>query len=100
MPKQFLLNPDGSVPSGTNLDLLREQGIPLVRPTPVPNAPGMVAVEQEPRQGADGVWLQVWTLEPAPQPQPQPEPPADPLAVLSADEKAALVALLQERTAP
>jgi hypothetical protein len=65
MPKQFLLNPDGSVPAGTNLQAILDAGIPLVLPTPLPREPGMVAVEQEPQQDADGVWRQVWVLEPA-----------------------------------
>ena len=64
MPKQFLLNSDGSIPPNVNVDLLAAQNIPLVLPTPVPRVPGMVAVEQEPQQDADGVWRQVWVLEP------------------------------------
>lgn len=64
MPKQFLLNSDGSVPENVDVALLQEAGIPLVLPTPVPRVPGMVAVEQEPQQDADGVWRQVWVLEP------------------------------------
>jgi hypothetical protein len=65
MPKQLLLNPDGSVPAGTNLQAILDAGIPLVLPTPMPREPGMVAVEQEPQQDIDGVWRQVWVLEPA-----------------------------------
>jgi hypothetical protein len=65
MPKQFLLNPDGRVPAGTNLQAILDAGIPLVLPTPLPREPGMVAVEQEPQPDADGVWRQVWVLEPA-----------------------------------
>jgi hypothetical protein len=65
MPKQLLLNPDGSVPAGTNLQAILDAGIPLVLPTPMPREPGMVAVEQEPQQDVDGVWRQVWVLEPA-----------------------------------
>lgn len=78
MPRQFLLNPDGSLPAGANVDALAAEGIPLVLPTPVPREPGMVAVEQEPEQGPDGVWRQVWTLEPAPAPEPEPEPEPEP----------------------
>lgn len=72
MPRQFLLNPDGSLPAGVDVAVLEAEGIPLVLPTPVPHLYGMVAVEQEPEQGPDGVWRQVWTLEPAP-PEPEPE---------------------------
>jgi hypothetical protein len=93
MPKQFLLNPDGSIPANANVELLQAEGIPLVMPTPIPRKPGMVAVEQEPQQDADGVWRQVWTLEPAPEPEPQPEQ-QDPLAALTDEQKAALLALL------
>jgi hypothetical protein len=69
MPKQFLLNPDGSVPANANVELLTAAGIPLVMPTPMPREGGMVAVEQDPQQDADGVWRQVWVLEVAPEPQ-------------------------------
>lgn len=65
MPKQFLLNPDGSIPANINLQALQEAGVPLVLPTPMPRTPGMVAIEQEPHQDADGVWRQVWVEEPA-----------------------------------
>lgn len=94
MPKQFLLNADGSIPENANLELLQEAGIPLVLPTPIPRAAGMVAVEQEPQQDADGVWRQVWALEPAPEPEAVDQP-ADPLAALTDEQKAALLALLQ-----
>jgi hypothetical protein len=93
MPKQFLLNDDGSIPENVNLDLLQEAGIPLVLSTPIPRESGMVAVEQEPQQDADGVWRQVWALEPAPEPEPV-EKPADPLAALTNEQKQALLALL------
>ena len=65
MPKQYLLNPDGSVPANVNLQALQEAGIPLVLPTPMPRTPGMVAVEQEPQQDANGIWRQVWIEETA-----------------------------------
>jgi hypothetical protein len=68
MPKQFLLNADGSTPANVNVEVLQAAGIPLVLPTPMPRQGGMVAVEQEP-QIIDGVWKQVWTLEPAPKPE-------------------------------
>ena len=66
MPKQFLLNPDGSIPANVNVQALEDAGIPLVMPTPMPRESGMVAVEQEPQQ-VDGIWQQVWSLEPAPE---------------------------------
>lgn len=69
MPKQFLLNPDGSIPEGVDLALLEAAGIPLVLPVEMPREPGMVAVEQEPQQGADGVWRQTWALQPEPEPE-------------------------------
>ena len=65
MPKQYLLNPDGSIPANINLQALQEAGVPLVLPTPMPRTPGMVAVEREP-QLIDGIWRQVWLEEPAP----------------------------------
>ena len=93
MVKQFLLNSDGSVPFGTDLAKLEAEGIPLVWPAPVPRQSGMVAVEKDPQQDADGVWRQVWVLEPAPEPEPVPEP-IDPLASLTPEQKSALLALL------
>lgn len=96
MPKQFLLNTDGTIPPNINVELLQAEGIHLVLPTPMPRESGMVAVEQEPQQDADGVWRQVWTLEPAPEPEPQPEQAADPLANLTNEQKSALLALLQQ----
>ena len=70
MIKQFLLNPDGSLPNNTNLEVLQQEGVLLVLPTPVPRESGMVAVEQEP-QLIDGVWKQVWKLEPIPEEIPE-----------------------------
>jgi hypothetical protein len=64
MPKQFLLNPDGSIPANTNIDLLKIEGIPLVMPTPMPRESGMIAVEQDPQQDSNGLWHQIWVLEP------------------------------------
>jgi hypothetical protein len=63
MPKQFLLNSDGSIPNNANVELLQVLGIPLVMPTPMPRESGMVAVEKEPKL-RDGVWTQVWELVP------------------------------------
>lgn len=65
MVKQFLLNPDGSIPEGVNLQMLEAAGIPLVMPTPMPRTLGMVAVERDPVQ-IDGVWFQMWDEQPAP----------------------------------
>lgn len=73
MPKQFLLNSDGSIPANTNVELLEAEGIPLVLPTPRWRpAEGMVLEEAEPRQ-IDGVWKQTWVEVPAPEPEQQPE---------------------------
>lgn len=68
MPKQFLLNLDGSIPQSVDIGLLLAEGIPLVLPTPMPRESGMIAVEQDPQQDANGVWRQVWTLEAIPDP--------------------------------
>lgn len=65
MHKQFLLNPDGSIPEGVDVALLESLGIPLVLPTPIPNEPGLTAIEQEPVQDAEGVWHQVWLMVPS-----------------------------------
>ena len=92
MPKQFLLNPDGSIPANTDLELLKAEGIPLVMPTPMPRDTGMIAVEQEPEQDENGVWRQKWALEPAPEPDPQPV--QNPLDSLTEEQKQALLALL------
>lgn len=96
MPRQFLLNADGTIPANINVELLQAEGIPLVLPTPMPRESGMVAVEQEPEQDADGVWRQIWTLEPAPEPDVQLEQPPDPLFNLTYEQKSALLALLQQ----
>jgi hypothetical protein len=66
MIKQFLLNPDGSIPENVNIELLKQQGIPLVIPTPVPRQSGMIAIEQEPEL-IGGVLKQSWKLIDAPQ---------------------------------
>mgnify|MGYP006270650189 CR=1 FL=1 len=64
MPKQFLINSDGSIPDGVNIAALEQAGIPLVMPTEIPIESGMVAVEQEPQQDSEGLWRQVWVLQP------------------------------------
>jgi hypothetical protein len=71
MVKQFLLNKDGSMPE--NLQALIDAGVLLVMPTEMPRQSGMVAVEQEPQQ-VDGVWRQVWVLEPVPEALENNEP--------------------------
>lgn len=92
MRKQFLLNPDGSIPQNVNVAALEEAGIPLVIPTEMPRSSGMIAVEQDPQQDEHGVWRQVWTLEPAPEPiAPEPE---DLLGNLTIEQKEVLIALL------
>lgn len=93
MIKQFLLNADGTAPVGIDLARLIAEGIPLVLPTKRPVQPDMVAMEQDPQLGADGVWRQVWTLEPAPPAEPVPEQ-LDLLAGLTDEQKGALIALL------
>lgn len=92
MRKQFLLNPDGSIPQNVNLAALEEAGIPLVIPTEMPRSSGMIAVEQDPQQDEHGVWRQVWTLEPAP--EPIASEPEDQLGNLTIEQKEVLIALL------
>jgi hypothetical protein len=62
MIKQFLLNPDGSIPNNINIEVLQQEGIKIVMPTPVPRESGMVAIEQEPIL-INGTWHQSWKLE-------------------------------------
>lgn len=72
MIKQFLLNQDWSVPPHVDVELLKQQGIPLVVPTPMPRESGMEAYEDEP-QMVDGILHQVWKLRPIEQPAQLPE---------------------------
>lgn len=68
--KQFLLNPDGTIPDGTDVAALKRAGIRLVLPTPRWRpAPGMMLVEAEPEM-RDGAMRQTWVEVPI--------PPADP----------------------
>jgi hypothetical protein len=92
--KQFLLNPDGSIPRGVDIELLKSENIPLVIPTPVPYEYGMVAVEQDPKPDEHEVLRQVWKLEPVPV-EETVENTIDPLQSLTPEQKAALLALLQ-----
>lgn len=73
MIKQFLLNPDGSVPDGTDVALLEAEGVPLVLPTArwTP-APGYMLEEREPVEDAQGVWRQTWVEVLMPEPTPVP----------------------------
>ena len=74
---QFLLNPDGSLPVGANIEALKRAGIPLVLPTPRWRpAPGMMLVEVEPEM-RDGALRQTWREVPAPPPAPPDEPASE-----------------------
>lgn len=97
MPKQFLLNPDGSIPANSNVELLEADGILFVMPAPIPRESGMVAVEQEPQQDSGGVWRQVWRLEPCS--LPANDQNIDAFATLTEDQKSALMAILQQTKA-
>lgn len=77
MVKQFLLNPDGTIPEGVDAALLEAEGIPLVVPTePWAPATGFMLEEREPEQDADGIWRQVWVEVPIPPAAPR-EPQID-----------------------
>jgi hypothetical protein len=74
MIRQFLLLPDGSVPKGADIDVIRAAGIPIVMPTErgVPSE-GMMFVEAEPVEDSNGVLRQTWIEVPAPVPEPVQE---------------------------
>jgi hypothetical protein len=76
--KQFLLNPDGSLPEGANIEALKRAGIPLVLPTPRWRpAPGMMLIEAEPEM-RDGVMRQTWReIEIPPAPPAADEEPTE-----------------------
>jgi len=75
MPRQFLLNPDGSVPLGVDVAVLHAQGIPLVLPSqPQAPAKGMCLIEGDP-QVLNGVWHQVWVEVPIPSAQAESTQP-------------------------
>jgi hypothetical protein len=75
--KQFLLNPDGSLPADANIEALKRAGIPLVLPTPRWRpAPGMMLVEAAPEM-RDGAMRQTWREAPAPPPPPPDEPASE-----------------------
>lgn len=64
--RQFLLNPDGSLPADANIEALKRAGIPLVLPTPRWRpAPGIMLVEVEPEM-RDGALRQAWKEVPIP----------------------------------
>lgn len=64
--KQFLLNPDGTIPANTNVTALQAAGVRLVMPTTPPVAsPGMMVQDTEPEL-VNGIWHQRWTEVPAP----------------------------------
>ena len=71
--KQFLLNPDGSIPPGVDVAVLEAEGITMVLPTPRPEpTPGYDLAESEP-VFEDGMWRQVWIeVERAPYVEPVP----------------------------
>jgi hypothetical protein len=72
--KQFLLNPDGSVPPGVDVSVLEAEGIVMVLPTPRHDpAPGYDLAESDPVFD-NGVWRQVWAEVALPPPQPVPVP--------------------------
>lgn len=99
MVRQFLLNPDGSTPAGTDLDVIHAAGIPIVVPTPQWEPPsGFVLEERDPEPDENGVLRQVWVEVPAPEPEllPEPAPAEDPLAALTPEQKQALIALLSQ----
>ncbi len=76
--QQFLLNPDGTIPQGTDVAALEAAGVLFVVPTP-PHTPsaGMELYEGHPSQDVEGIWRQVW-LE-----RPIISPPATPPDVVS-----------------
>lgn len=97
MPKQFLLNVDGSIPENTNIEVLISANIPLVVPTPMPVQVGKLAIECDPECDQNGVWRQVWKLEDvltAPQIEEQV---VDPLTSLTVEQKLALISLLDSK---
>lgn len=77
MPRQFLINADGTLPpicTATFLAFLEAEGIPLVVPTPIwTPAEGYMLVEADPTQDANGVWHQTWIEVLVPPPPPPPE---------------------------
>lgn len=97
---QFLLNPDGSVPGGVDLQILINNNIKLVIPQEPPRQWGYRAQELPAQLGADGRYYQQWHLvvheEPsADVPQDVTQMLIDTLQSMPADTRAALLAALQ-----
>ena len=64
--KQFLLNPNGTLPAGVDAAALQAAGVRFVMPTSPPTtSPGMIAQDTEPEL-INGIWHQRWTEVPAP----------------------------------
>ena len=70
---QYLTREDGSIPPDVDVAALIAAGIRIVRPTPIPRSPGMVAIESAPEE-RDGKWWQTWIEQPAPPPALPPVP--------------------------
>lgn len=60
--KQYLLNADGSVNPGTNIQMLQEAGVVFVMPTTPPVATHGYAVKDIEPELVDGVWYQRWEI--------------------------------------
>lgn len=104
---QFLLNHDGTVPEGTDLEALAAHNIRLVIPQDPPSAPGMRPRELEPELRDDGKWYQRWDLVERVEvdvsgPVVLPEEVTDLLIQsiigLPAETREALLAVLQQQT--
>lgn len=71
--QQFLLNPDGTIPQGTDVAALEAAGVLFVVPTPLNTpSPGMELHEGHPSQDVEGVWRQVWLERPIISPHATP----------------------------
>jgi hypothetical protein len=70
--RQYLTQPDGTIPPGVDVVALEAAGVLIVRPVDPPRTPGTMAVEGEPEQ-RDGVWWQTWGEVPVETPQPDIE---------------------------
>lgn len=100
MALQFLTNPDGSVPPGTDMAALQAAGVLLVRPT-APPTPGP---NQVPRDTCDptltnGVYYQRWVLDTVTPPAVRQITPTQFLTRLPADRAATLVAAVNSTPA-
>lgn len=96
---QFLLNPDGSMPGGVDLQTLISNNIRLVIPQEPPRQWGYRAQELPAQLGADGQYYQQWQLVPHEEPEAIPQDVTqmliDTLQSMPADTRAALLAALQ-----